>query len=309
MIKNSLKSNGKWPHDFGWNSDSDVDSYEATQSQFWESGSGSTGSDNMSIHHTEWSEWVSFDFLALDTPPVAAVDTPLVVAIAPSPGAETTQPNAEPVVTITHPFSQTTEWSHVGTWAAYFDADGDPAALYQFRDDGTASNSAYLWTPDNAHHAAGSAVTVAAADLDNVWVRSGAPNTSDKMWVRAFDGADWSVWKPIYFETTNANVSYGSVTTLVNAPLALPEVAYIGEAGSDTFLFNQRLGDVRIVDFDPTEDVIHFKGFAITDFAAVISHTHDDGHGNAVIDYDLGGAITIENVMPTMLHSSNFLFE
>ena len=37
------------------------------------------------------------------------------------------------------------------------------------------ANSGYFWTPDNAHQPADTAITVAASDLDNVWVRGGRP--------------------------------------------------------------------------------------------------------------------------------------
>ena len=122
-------------------------------------------------------------------------------------------PNHAPVVSITHPFSQTSEWSSVGGWISYSDADGDAAVQYQFRDDGLAPNSAYLSTPANAHNPAGTIITVAPTDLTSVLVHSGDPDTSDTIWVRAFDGSDWSAWAPIYFATTASNVSYGAVLT------------------------------------------------------------------------------------------------
>lgn len=122
-----------------------------------------------------------------------------------------------PVVTINHPFAPTGEWSNVGTWVDYADADGHPATLYQFRDSNPAANSAYLSTPDNAHWAANTNVTVAAANHDDVRVHSGGANTSDIMWVRAFDGANWSDWAEIAFRTDAQNVSSGVTVTLANS--------------------------------------------------------------------------------------------
>ena len=61
-------------------------------------------------------------------------------------------------------------------------------------DGGTASDSGYFWTPSNYHNPAGTAITVAAADLNNVWIRGGQAAGSEMMWVRAFDGNDWSAW-------------------------------------------------------------------------------------------------------------------
>jgi hypothetical protein len=51
-----------------------------------------------------------------------------------------------------------------------------------------------LIRPDNAHQPAGTAITVAAADLGNVWVRGGQAGGTKTMWVRAFDGTDWGAW-------------------------------------------------------------------------------------------------------------------
>jgi hypothetical protein len=77
---------------------------------------------------------------------------------------------------------------------SYSDANGNPATQYQFWDGGTAPNSGYFWTPSNAHNPANTAITVAASDLSNVWVRGGQTGGSETMWVRAFDGTDWSAW-------------------------------------------------------------------------------------------------------------------
>ena len=59
---------------------------------------------------------------------------------------------------------------------------------------GADANSGYFWTPGNAHHAANTTIEVAASDLANVWVRGGTSAGSETMWVRAFDGTDWSDW-------------------------------------------------------------------------------------------------------------------
>ena len=67
---------------------------------------------------------------------------------------------------------------------------------------GTGANSGYFWTPSNAHHAANTPITVAAADLANVWVRGGQAGGTETMWVRAFDGTDWSAWDSFTFTTS-----------------------------------------------------------------------------------------------------------
>jgi hypothetical protein len=88
----------------------------------------------------------------------------------------------------------------VSGWISYSNANGNAATQYQFWDSGAASNSGYFWTPA-AHHAAGTEITVAAADLGNVWVRGGSAGGSETMWVRAFDGTDWSAWDSFSFTT------------------------------------------------------------------------------------------------------------
>jgi hypothetical protein len=255
----------------------------------------------------------------------------LAAAAFPTIAAAHAQPNHAPVVWINHPFSPTGEWSHVGDWVSYSDADGDPAVQYQFRDDGLAPNSAYLSTPSNAHVPDGTTLTVAVTDLTNVLVHSGDPNTSDTMWVRASDGSDWSAWVPIDFATTASGQAYGVVDTVpvvvavggggaggaggfvgggviaiepLPAPPAVP--AILASPGPDTFVFNQNSTGTTIVDFDPSQDTIQFVGTSLADFASVVSHTTDDGRGNAVIAYDAHNAVTLIGVTPAMLHPSDF---
>ena len=112
--------------------------------------------------------------------------------------------NHAPVATSADHSLRTNEWSTVESWVGYSDADGNAATQYQFWDGGTATNSGYFWTPDNAHHAAGTAITVNAADLGNVWVRGGQTAGTETLWVRAFDGQQWSAWDSFNF-TTIAN--------------------------------------------------------------------------------------------------------
>jgi hypothetical protein len=105
-----------------------------------------------------------------------------------------TLPNHAPVATINNHSLHTNQWSQVASLMSYSDADGNPAIQYQFWDGGTASTSGYFWTPSNDHNPANTAITVAASDLNNVWLRGGQTGGSETMWVRAFDGTDWSAW-------------------------------------------------------------------------------------------------------------------
>jgi hypothetical protein len=209
----SLRTN-QWSQVASWVSYSDANGDPATQYQFWDDGTASSsgyfwtpsnahnpantaitaaasdlnnvwvrggqtgGSETMYVRAfdgTDWSAWDSFTF--------------------------TTLPNTPPVATINDHSLQTNEWSQVASWVSYSDANGDPATQYQFWDDGTASNSGYVWTPSNAHNPANTAITVAASDLNNVWVRGGQAPGSETMWVRAFDGSDWSAWAQFHLTT------------------------------------------------------------------------------------------------------------
>jgi hypothetical protein len=115
-----------------------------------------------------------------------------------------TTANAKPVATISDHTLWADEWSKVSSWVNYSDAENSSATQYQFWDSGTAGDSGYFWTPDNAHWAAATAITVNAADLGNVWVRGGQTAGSETMWVRAFDGSDWGDWDSFTLNTAPA---------------------------------------------------------------------------------------------------------
>jgi hypothetical protein len=113
-----------------------------------------------------------------------------------------TSTNAAPVATISDHTLSAAQWAQVVNWTATSDADGDAITQYQFWDGSAAANSGYVWTPENSHWAAGAAITVSAADLDDVWIRGGSAAGSETMYVRAFDGTDWSPWDSFVVTTT-----------------------------------------------------------------------------------------------------------
>ena len=113
----------------------------------------------------------------------------------------TTAANTAPVATIADHSLGKNEWAKLSNWVSYSDADGNAATQYQLWDSGTGASSGYIWTPDNAHQPAGSAITLLAADLDNAWVRGGQAAGSETMWVRAFDGTDWGAWDALTLTT------------------------------------------------------------------------------------------------------------
>ena len=50
--------------------------------------------------------------------------------------------------------------------------------------------------------------TVTAADLGTTWVRGGQTVGTEQMWVRGFDGADWSAWDAFTLNTTRLRKSH-----------------------------------------------------------------------------------------------------
>ncbi|MGY4503260.1 hypothetical protein ACVWYH_007217 [Bradyrhizobium sp. GM24.11] len=114
--------------------------------------------------------------------------------------------NNAPVVSIENQSLLHDQWQRLQPWLTYTDADGNPAIKYQFWDSGTAANSAYFWTPMNSHWAANTVIDVAAADVSNVWLSAGATGGTETLWIRAFDGTDWSAWDTFTL-TTVANTA------------------------------------------------------------------------------------------------------
>jgi hypothetical protein len=102
--------------------------------------------------------------------------------------------NAAPVATVGNHSLSAAQWAQLMNWTTTSDADGDAITKYQFWDGNSAANSSYFWTPENPNWAAGIAIDVNAVDLDDVWIRGSTAPGTDTMYVRAFDGTDWSPW-------------------------------------------------------------------------------------------------------------------
>jgi hypothetical protein len=109
--------------------------------------------------------------------------------------------NSPPVVTVGDHSLGINGSAQIQGWIAYSDANGNPATQYQFWDQGIAANSGFFSTPSNAHHPSETVITVNAADLANVLVHGGQVAGSENLWVRAFDGTDWSQWDSFNFTT------------------------------------------------------------------------------------------------------------
>jgi hypothetical protein len=109
--------------------------------------------------------------------------------------------NTAPVATINDQAVHTNQWVKVQNFLSVTDANSDSISQYQFYDSGSGSSSGYFWTPQNSHHAADTYINVAAADIGSTWIRGGQTAGTEPMWVRAFDGTDWSAWDRFEFTT------------------------------------------------------------------------------------------------------------
>ena len=76
------------------------------------------------------------------------------------------------------------------------DADGDALTAYHFWDDNGAASSGHFVVGGVGQPSgvwAGNPIEVSAAQIGNAQFEAGAG--TDKLWVRAYDGFEWSAWK------------------------------------------------------------------------------------------------------------------
>jgi hypothetical protein len=81
-----------------------------------------------------------------------------------------------------------------------------------------------------------------------------------------------------------------------------------GTAAGDSFNFAAVSGKTTITDFDPRHDVIEIDHSQFANFAAVMAHASDDGHGDVVIAHDPHHTVTLQNVSLAQLHAGDFHF-
>ncbi|MBT1513263.1 hypothetical protein KIP88_22485 [Bradyrhizobium sp. SRL28] len=196
----------QWAKPQSWLSTTDAEGDAITSYQFWDGGSGANSGYFWSSTNSHWAAATAIDVSASDLGnfwirggATAGSETMYVRAFD---GASWgnwdsftfSSTNAAPVATVGNQNLSAAQWAQVMNWTTTSDADGDAITKYQFWDGNSAANSSYFWTPENSHWAAGTAIDVNAADLDDVWVRGGTTPGTDTMYVRAFDGTDWSPW-------------------------------------------------------------------------------------------------------------------
>ena len=80
--------------------------------------------------------------------------------------------------------------------------------------------------------------------------------------------------------------------------------------GPDTFVFAPNFGQITIANFSPASDTLQFSKTVFANINAVLSATHDDASGNAVITDAAHDVITLQHVTTAQLlaHQSDFHF-
>jgi Ca2+-binding RTX toxin-like protein len=80
-----------------------------------------------------------------------------------------------------------------------------------------------------------------------------------------------------------------------------------GGKGADTFQFTGAFGNDTVLDFQHGQDVIEFEKTAFSDFADLIAHTTDDGHGTVTITHG-SDSVVLKNVSAATLTANDFHF-
>jgi serralysin len=78
---------------------------------------------------------------------------------------------------------------------------------------------------------------------------------------------------------------------------------YVPTADQDTFVFAPKFGQVTLAHFMPATDTIQISKTVFANIDALLSATHDDSHGNAVITDAAHDTITIQNVTTAQLQA------
>jgi hypothetical protein len=106
----------------------------------------------------------------------------------------------------------------------------------------------------------------------------------------------------------------GDGGTLVVAATAAAQTAVAAEtsnfAAHDTFVFAPDFGKITLPNFAPATDTLQFSTSVFANVAALLTATHDDGSGNAVITDAAHDTITLQHVTTAQLiaHQSDFHF-
>ena len=172
----------------GTNQAIDVTAAQLAQTTF-QSGSGSDDLWVRAFDGFDWSEWKEFH-----------VNAPV---------------EARPVVTAPDFAASHNQNIAASALFSVTDGNGDAITKYQFWDSTTDSASGH-WVVNGMVQGTNQAIDVTAAQLAQTTFQSGSG--SDDLWVRAFDGFDWSEWKEFH---VNAPVDQKPVVSGSDAILPL----------------------------------------------------------------------------------------
>ena len=105
------------------------------------------------------------------------------------------------------------------------------------------------------------------------------------------------------------NTTTGQATSLVSQTLVVKDAAnsFTGEAGVDTFNFQQGFATTNINNFDPLNDVIQFNPVLFANYNAVLPNIKQVGV-DTVITYNANETITLASVTASSLSQTNFKF-
>jgi hypothetical protein len=123
---------------------------------------------------------------------------------------------------------------HAGTTAAAStlfaasDADGDAIRAYEFWDSTDGAGAFYVnGDPQRANQG----ISVAAADLGATEFRAGVG--TDQLWVRAYDGNEWSPWSEFRITGTNAAPTAAAASASVHAGTDIPAASLFNAVDAD----------------------------------------------------------------------------
>ena len=180
-----------------------VDSIE----DVWFQGENTPGTQTLRIQVNdglEWGPWTSFDLeTRLNTAPSATV------------ADQTALPN---------------QWRLLSDVLSFADADGDPLQRLELWDDEGGNN----WWADGGFVDA--ATGYETADPGDVWFRSDAAPGTQTLFLRGFDGLNWSAWEAFDLETrlnTAPSTTVADQTALPNQWRLLSDVLIVTDADGD----------------------------------------------------------------------------
>lgn len=120
--------------------------------------------------------------------------------------------NSAPVVTAANGTVSAGQSVSVGTLFDVTDPDGDTISQYEFWDS-TASTTSGYFAVDGQRQGANVTIPVTASQFASTTFVGGSTQSSDLVWVRAYDGTQWSTWQSWTMSTTGSDDYAGDSST------------------------------------------------------------------------------------------------